>query len=238
MPVVIRVDTDAAIARLRSVRSNVPLATAIALTRTATRARDALQAEMRRAFDRPTPYTLRSVYVKPATPADLEARVGLKDQAGAKASLSPAELLAHHFRGGARKQKRLEQLLARIGLISATERVVPGAGAKLDRYGNMNRGQIQQMLSQIRAGADPSTYRSASTRSRRNVRRAGRIFWSRGGRLARGAWIDQGDPIGVRPLLVVVSGTSYRRVINLPDVVGKVVAREFGPELARQLSRR
>jgi hypothetical protein len=111
--------------------------------------------------------------------------------------------------------------------------LAPGSGAKLDQYGNMNRGQLQQILSQLRAGFDSLSWQSQSKRSRRNVKRAGRIFWSRGGHLARGAWLAQGRT--VTPLLVAVSSARYRLRIDLPDVAKRVVSRTFSLEFERFL---
>lgn len=212
---------------IRNLEKQTRFATAKALTKTAQKVQTKLVRKMQKKFDRPTPYTLRSTFIKPATKGNLTAMVGLKDRAGSKAGLPPAELLAHHFTGGGRAIKGLERYLQRAGLISAGEFVVPGAGARLDRYGNMSRGQIAQLMSQLRIGIDPHQYASKSARSRRNVSKAGRIFWSRGGHLARGAWIDMGNSAGVRPLLVVVKGARYKRRIDLEQIAHKVVSKEW-----------
>lgn len=212
---------------IRDLEKQTRYATAKALTQTAKKVQTQLVREMQDKFDRPTPYTLRSTFIKPATKDNLTATVGLKDRTGAKASLPPAELLAHHFTGGGRLMKGLERYLQRAGLISAGEFVIPGAGARLDQYGNMSRGQIAQLMSQLRIGIDPHQYASKSARSRRNVSKAGRIFWSRGGHLARGAWIDMGHSIGVRPLLVVVKGARYKRRIVLEQIAREVVSKEW-----------
>jgi hypothetical protein len=221
-------------AHIAGLQKQVRFATSKALNATAKKVQARVVQEMGAAFDRPTPYTLRSfALLKPATKAELTAIVGLKDRAGAKARMPPAELLAHQFNGGGRAWKGLELWLSRAGLIGAGEYVAPGAGARLDRYGNMSRGQVQQLLSQLRAGPDPAAYASKSARSRRNVKKAGRIFWARGnardGHLPRGAWIDMGPPIGLRPLLLVVSRPTYRKRIDLERIAREVVGREFGP---------
>jgi hypothetical protein len=57
----------------------MPFAVALALTRTAQDVKRAEQAEMRGVFDRPTPFTLNSLFTKPATKQSLEARVWVKD---------------------------------------------------------------------------------------------------------------------------------------------------------------
>jgi hypothetical protein len=224
---------DKTLANIAGLQKQVRFAAAKALTQTAKKVQTRLIAEMGSQFDRPTPYTLRSTFVKPATKTELSAIVGLKDRAGSKAAMPPAELLAHQFKGGGRLWKGLERYLHRAGLIGAGEFVAPGAGARLDRFGNMSRGQISQLMSQLRIGIDPYQYATKSARSRRNVSKAGRIFWARGnakdGHLPRGAWIDMGPPVGLRPLLLVVSRPAYRRRIDLDRLARDVVAKEWGP---------
>lgn len=223
-------------------RNQLPFATAAALTRTAKRVQNELLEEMKREFDRPTPWTLRSTFIAPATKRKLEATVGLKDRPYPGNRLSSAQILAHQFAGGGRHVKGVEMWLRRAGYLGANEFVTPGQGARLDRYGNMSRGQVQQILSQLKAGLDPAAHASQSTRSKRNVRRAGAIFWSRGeGRTAhlpRGAWQRHGLHL-VKPLLIAVASPSYTRRINLRAIGEKVVRehaqREFNEALATAL---
>ena len=62
-------------------------------------------------------------------------------------------------------------------------------------------------------------------------------WWSRGGNLARGAWIDLGRASGVKPLLMVISAPRYRRRIVIEEVVRKTVAREFDVQFAQAYQR-
>ncbi len=223
-------------------RNQVPFATAVALTRTAKRVQTELVEEMKREFDRPTPWTLKSTFLRPATKRNLEAVTGIKDRAYAGNRLSSAQLLAHQFAGGARQVKALEMWLRRAGYLGTDEFVAPGSGAKLDRYGNMSRGQVQQILSQLKAGLDSASHASGSARSKRNVKRAGKIFWSRGtGRteqLPRGAWQRHGLHL-VKPLLIAVKSPSYARRIDLQrlgkQVVRQHAQREFNQALEAAL---
>ena len=233
----VSVDVAPALRLLGNVEKQARFATAVALTRTAGHAQRALTDEMGGKFDRPTPYTLRSTWIKKATKALLVAEVMLKDRLLSKTQQPPGELLAHHFNGQSRMHKGLERYLMGAGLISRDEYVVPGAGVRLDRYGNMSRGQIQQIISQLKVGLDSASYASDSARSRRSVKKAGRIFWSRGGHLPRGAWIDMGNPVGIRPLLMVAGSVRYQRRINLPKIAQDAIARHFDAEFAAAFKR-
>lgn len=245
-------DIDKLAQLIDSIKSRqIPFALAKALTLTAKAAQKDTYTEFERKFDRPAPLTMRSLFIKPATKGDLTAEVFLKDRPiGGKQQLSMAQLLRHQFGGGSRAAKSLENLLRFNGFIGKGEFIVPGAAAKLDRYGNMVRGQIAQVLSQIGAGAAGYDNRSTSSpRSRRNVARAGKIFWSHGrqqsaggakkrqwyetdlssmpsAHLPKGAWMRAGRT--VKPILIVVSGApTYRKRIDMDAIGKRAVARDF-----------
>ena len=261
----IRVDgLDRLNALLTNKAKQINYATAVALTKTAKKVEHELYGEFRRVFDRPTPTTMRSLRTKPAKKTDLTAEVFVKDQPlGKKNPNSMADVLAHQFKGGGRIHKQLETVLRQQGFLQAGQFVAPGSAAKLDRYGNMSRGQIVQILSQIgvrRAGSDSSPTKSA--RSRKNVAAAGRIFWSRGragnkkalvdkatgitfgftggkqNHLPAGAWVSDGK--SVKPLLIVTSGQTYKRRVDMHAIGRRVVSREwdrtFDAELAKAMA--
>lgn len=202
-----------------------------AITKTAKDVERELKRTMASNTDRPTPYFMKSTFVQAATKKQLVARTGLKDRIFSKNRIPSAEMFEHHFRGGARVPKALELYLRRAGLLGGNEFVVPGAGVRLDSFGNMSRGQVQQIMSQLRIGSDPYAYASSSKRSKRNVQKAGRIFWARGnardGHLKRGAYIDMGPPIGLRPLLVAIQAPFYRQRFNLPQLAKTTIAKTW-----------
>lgn len=206
-------------------RRQVPFAMSRTINQVAKVIQFEVQAAMSRDLDRPTPFVLKSVFVKYSNKQNLKAAVFIRDRELSKNPYSIADIIRQQFQGGPRIRTRLEGALTRAGLISNNEFVAPGAGAKLDRYGNLSRGQIQQLLSQIFASSNSEANRTGSARSRLSVRRAGRIFWSRGGHLPRGAYIDDGTRI--RPLLMVVSAPQYRKRIYMHEIAQRVVDKDF-----------
>ena len=66
---------------------------ATALTRTAVEVKDALRAELPRVFDRPTPYTLNSLFVKPARADRLQAETYFKDDSAGSGTPATKYLL-------------------------------------------------------------------------------------------------------------------------------------------------
>ena len=210
-----------------------------AITKTAKDVESELKREMAAKTDRPTPFFLKSTFVQPATRQRLMARVGLKDRIFGKNGIAAADRFGHHFQGGGRVPKALEKYLRSVGLLGKDEFIVPGAGARLDAFGNMARGQVQQVISQLRLGLDPYAWSSDSKRSKRNVKLAGRIFWARGnardGHLKRGAYIDMGPPVGLRPLLAVVRSPSYGMRFDLPRLRENTIAKTWDENLRSSL---
>lgn len=261
MKIDVRVSMDGVIKALGRLEKQTKVATMIALTKTAKHIQKMMLDEFNQQFDRPTRTVMKSLFVDPAKKDKLAARVYLKDKSlGGKNPRSMAQILGHHFAGGGRQHKQLEDVLRQYGYLEAGEFVVPGAAAKLDRYGNMNRGQITQILSQIglvRGGFDSTP--TASRRSKRNVAKAGVIFWSGGPaksrrklvdkatgiaygttgtgatNLPKGAWMRAGR--SVKPLWIVVNGTAYRRRFDFQRTGQAAVDRHFATEFDAALTR-
>lgn len=228
-------------------RQQVPFATAKALTLTAKEVEKSAYNEMRSRFDRPTPFVMRGLRTKPARKNSLTAMVYVKDyQISGHNSFSSAyqsglaNILGHEFSGGPRQRKMIEMRFQQKGLITSSEYLVPGAGAKIDSYGNMSRGQTQQILSQI--GMTQSGYSnlpSNSSRSKRNQQKAGQIFWSPGnvrghnGFLPKGVWLRTRGGLSLKPLLIVVRQPSYKQRIDLQQLSRQVIARDFNGIFAK-----
>lgn len=135
-------------------RKQLPYATRRALTDTVRIATAEIRKRLPQLFDRPVPFTSGAFYAKPAyssTGSSLEAFVGIKDFApkGTPAS----KYLAPEIDGGPRRIKRFERRLdVAIGLPNMA--TIPGTGALLDAFGNMQRKQIGDLLSHLRAFSD------------------------------------------------------------------------------------
>lgn len=156
-------------ADLQKVEKQVTFATAVALTRTAQLVKTELEKEMGSVFDRPTRWTLNSLRLFPAKKNKLEARVWMKDEADKAAPAT--RWLAPQIEGGDRPAKRSESLLRKRGRLPEGKFIVPARGAKLDRHGNLSRGQIQKILSGLGVQFDSYQNSTNSRRSRGNRRR-------------------------------------------------------------------
>lgn len=207
----------------------LPFACAVALTRTAKDGQQALYTEMDVVWDRPTPFSKRSLFIKPATKANLAASVEIKDRFPSGSTAAPDDIYQHQYEGGSRRRKGLERFATTAGLIGATEVLVPASGAKLDAYGNMARSQVVQVMSQLRLGLDPASWKTSSARSKAHRKKSGEVFWSRGGHLSRGIWMRRGR--SMVPIMLAASGVTYRARMNLPRVVNATVDAKFAIHL-------
>jgi hypothetical protein len=135
-------------------------ANVLALTRTAYRVRDAEYAEMQRVFDRPTRFTLNSLYVDSATKLKPEAIVETKPGAN---SVPAGRYLSPQVEGGVRRAKSHEAKLGNYTL--------PSKFAQLDAYGNFPAAQYRKLISNIGADFDQSANSSRTAASKRRRKR-------------------------------------------------------------------
>lgn len=224
-------------------RRQIPFASALALTRTSQEIERREQHEMRDVFDRPTPWTMGALRVKPATKTKLEASVDFKDFAGK--GVPATKYLPPEVYGGARNMKRFERALSLIGVLPPNHWAVPGAAAKLDAWGNMDRGQLIQILSYFRAFPE-SGYRANITDKRRatlakgSKRRYGVVYFATkpGGRLPAGVWMREIHGLGtrLRPILIFVTRAYYEGIFDFHYVAERtaqeVLPREFDKAMA------
>lgn len=139
------------------IRSRVPKITAMTLTEVGKGFKAEVERRLPEVFDRPTPWTMRSLYLKPATPQELSARVWFKDEAG-KGGTPASKYLLSQVEGGERRHKAFEKALIRFGVMASNEYAVPGAGAQIDQHGNMSHAQITQILAGVGALQGMSDY--------------------------------------------------------------------------------
>lgn len=190
----------------------IPFATANALTAIAKRIKAGEIAVMKQRLDRPTPFTLNSLYIKAARKNKPEARVWFKDYASKG---TPAgKYMQPSVIGGTRRNKRFEKALTARGILPDGQFALPASGAALDSYGNVSRGLYVKVLSGLKAfgqqGYDANATDSARSRRKGN---AARYFvatidgtsgiWER----VKSAFGD-----GARPLFVFTDSAPHYRV--------------------------
>lgn len=210
---------------LRGFENQIPFATAMALTHLAQDIRQAEKGHLRGALDRPTPYTVNAVRIRPATKRSLEAYIWLLDEA--PKGTPPVKYLRPLIAGGQREPKRFERALRRAGVLPASLHTVPGRDARLNRFGNLTAGTYTKILSDLQAS--PDEFQNAPIRARKQ--RGGKGKYSR-----RHFVLFRGShPIGVyqrtgkrtlKSILHFARDTpTYRQQIDFVGVALKVVER-------------
>jgi len=220
--------------------------TAKALTATAKSAKEAVVREMQRVFDRPTPFTLRSVFWKGASvdQGRMYAQVYLKGDRAHKGSKATDYLLPQ-VEGGTRVPKKFEQMLQRANILPRGMAAVPGRDAKRDAYGNMSRGQLVQVLSALQTFQDTGAGSDKNMTPRRRAQLARDKTSRKTGKVTKGfeyfllrearqgflpgvyQKVRYGDRVVPRIILVFVRAPNYRQRLPFRSVVDGVVAREF-----------
>lgn len=214
-------------------------AVATALTRTAKKVQDEMRDELRATFDRPTLFTLNAMRMWPATADRLVARVGFRDDG--TGGVNPNHYMLPNVQGGERRDKRLEAALRAIGALPQGWYAVPGQGARLDSHGNMSRGQVIQILSQLRvmltAGFNRNMAQGAAgVASQRKA--GGRFFVMPVGNPTRTQpGVYQREFIGsnITPVIVFVSGVRYQARWPFWSNARRRAERHLGGELARSV---
>lgn len=196
-------------------------ALADALNHTANQADQVLQVDMSSVFDRPTPWALNSIRILNATPASLEAAVWVKDESGGKNPFSAEDYLLPQVEGGERIKRRSEGYLREAGILPAGRFIVPAAGARLDAYGNIQRGHMMQILSGLKA-LNRSGSDHGATDSRRSLRKGHALafFVMKRGKTAIGIAERRGKDVVM--VLAFVQQPQYRERFKFHDVVRRV----------------
>lgn len=211
----------------------LPFATVYALTKTAQDVQQAEYAAMRQAFDRPTPFTLASLYVSPATKLKPVASVQFKEGFG---SVPAWRYLGPEIEGGRRVKKAHERRLEAAGVLKADEYAVPGRSAKLDSYGNMRGSQIEQILSQTGAAGGSGYLANQTARSRRRNTTRARYFVMRDRGVPPGIY-ERGAGRTIVPVLVFVRQPRYAKRLPFRETAEQTVNRLFDVRLQEGIRR-
>lgn len=222
-------------------KRQLPFAQALALTKLAEEARKQIAAQAAKVFDRPKPSTINTgnsgpMFLRAATKRKPEAEVRVKDRPQVKGD--PALVyLSHAILGGGRVEKRSEFLLRKNGILPNGFFIVPGSGAKLDKYGNVSNGQIQQILALLRSQRDSlaNSSRDDGGKSRNFANLNRRYFVASATRqetrhLPEGVWERLPGKRRIQPVLIFTPRAPvYRKRLNFYEIQAEV-ANTLGPQ--------
>jgi hypothetical protein len=205
------VETKKALATLAG---QLPYATSLALNRTGNVVLAAQREEMRRSFDRPTPYTLNALFQTKARKDNLETRTRIKSPSLAEAGQTEKRYVGVQIFGGDRKDKASERILRQRGLLPAGYQMVPGGGIKLDEYGNVPGGTVQAILKALLAD-----YTGGRVKATRGTFVIGQVGGTQGiWKVQRNKWL---------PMFIFVRKPSYQRRLDYYGVSERTFARNW-----------
>lgn len=208
------------IANMQDVHGRVvPHAAAAALTRTAKLAQtETIPAEMQRVFMSPRPYTLKSLFVVPATPVDLSARVAVKNMASGKATL-PEHYLLPEVMGGKRNLTRTESGLIKLGVMRADEHMVPYNATEAQYE---NGAYMRRLLRNVEASKGRKRSKGAPKGLFAHASRKG----------TRGIWQSTGKALSLMFLFTRRSPV-YGQRLDYSRVVQRTAEQHFPAEFER-----
>lgn len=214
--------------KMGNMGKQVTFAAAQALTKTARDIADQRQKTARSTFDRPREQTVRAIQAKGATKQNLTSTVSIRDDRAVPASA----YLAANIKGGGRSLKRSEIMLRAAGILPSGMFTVPGAAAKLDAYGNMSRGQINQILAYFRTFGRTTLNStrmnmSAAKRSKTAARRAYFIIPVKDRKIGLYPGIWQQDSNNIKPVLMFVSAPRYKAIFGFDKVDRDEISSKF-----------
>lgn len=225
----------------------IPFALAKTLTKTAQDVRDAEYRAMSEQLDRPTRFTLNSLFVRPARKNRFEAVVWLKDSG----DTATRQYLSRQIEGGKRPAKRFEKALQRAGLLPQGWVAVPGRDVDRDGYGNVPASFIVRLLSYLDAFSEQGYKANATDKRRKKMadvvrtssgylkingvqyfvskgvgHRSGVGSWKHGREqhLPAGIWVKTGTHgADVKPVFLFVPSARYSKRFRFWDVATQVI---------------
>jgi len=215
--------------RIEAGQRGVLRATAKALTFTAERAQRRVTKIIPRVFDKPTPFTRKSVRKTTANVlarGPLSSNVYFKD-IRANDLFGEMHYLQPQVAGGTRVQKRAEKRLGGYW--------VPGKDARLNKYGNLTRGTWNKALADIgKYGQFTGDAANTLTKAQGGTKRI--LYFLRRHKNGRRV-IYKKVRKRIIPWMVEVSRPQYRVRLRFRKIVTKVAAKEYGPLFDKAMQR-
>ena len=210
----------------------VPFVLAKTLTALAGDARDHLIKKLPVAFDRPTPFTQRGVFTKPAQKTTLAAEVYFPESQSEQGKPTREYIRPGAEGASARHQKKTEFLLTRMGYLPAGWVTTPGSyitnNGKLDGYGNMPGSYYKQIIRSLGIKTTKGPPKPPSGASQRRASRMGvaseffavvpgaNQLGKNGGYLPSGVWKRTGKGgHQLQQYLKFIKKASYKRRLDV-----------------------
>ncbi len=210
--------------------NQIPFAMMLTLNEIGVDALNAVEREIEDTFDNPTRWTKKAFYLRRASKRNLFALIERKTAVGRR------NYLETQSQGGVRPQTGLEKLLSkRLPYSGHFRTVTPASGMRLNKYGNVSPGQLQRVLSGVKAQRDSAQNQTKKSKARHGKRES--YFVAREGRHLSPGIYSRKDRKIKKVLHLSSSAANYRAKLNVGKPIERVVSQDFAPKLARHLQR-
>ncbi len=210
-------------------KHQLPFATSVALNDTGKDLIELNKRHMRRTFHNPTRWTLNAFHFRRATKRRLQIKIQRKFAAARK------DYLLRQVEGGPRHKTGLERLLnARLG----AGYVVPTKHARKNKHGNVSPGQIQKVLSGLKAQGDAAQNETKTSGTRKRRSNAARYFTPRaGGRMTPGIYERKGRKAPKKIFAFTDQAPTYRNAFKFYPKMNAATGRRFPRHFYRALAK-
>jgi hypothetical protein len=222
---------------------NQKFAVAVALTRSAKLAQEAIRQAMVSNFDRPNPYTLNSTFVQTASKSNLQAAVKIKDlvtKGKASGKNQPNRFLNPQVYSGMRPTKGIERKLAGIDSAMVGKLITPVLkNLPLDSYGNPTRGIYNKVIAGMAPmkGKAPLSPKGRALKTIYVVKKTGiyevvRDFVRSGRGKTRKVTTKT---TSFKRLFNIVNKANYKQRLDFFGIAEKTVQKNFQDELVKSI---
>lgn len=206
-------------------QNQIPFAISLGLNSLAFDAKRDVQYRLPQIFDRPTPFTVNSMYVVKSHKKQNPIAASLGFKYFASKGTPAAKYLMHHTTGGGRAHKKAEESLIRAGRIAGNKYLVPGPAADLNQYGNIKHSEMGKMLSALEASWDSAANSKGAKRAAFIMSRSGKTILKR----VTSGRTNAGSHFRTRrmymPFMFVTDQPHYSKSLDLQSIVDRYVDR-------------
>ena len=208
-------------------QKRMAIATVAAIKDTAFQMQAGLKEEMRKVFDRPTPWALGTVRVDitEAKKTTQTAWVGLDYEGGKTANLWETPAFApHEVQGGNRGIKPSERQLRAAGILPEGYSIAPARDAWLDQYGNIPGPQMVQILSSVKAFGEIGYLMNRTGKSRGKQKNRYFVRYVAGRPI--GIW-ERLDKYNASAVIIFIRRPTYKKRFDFYGVARRIALTNF-----------
>lgn len=222
---------------LGDISYKMPSVLARGLTETAKDVKEQVNGWLPRLLDRPTPYTMKSLFVFPAEKNDLRAAVAFRSEVYGRQprhfmdQVHASRSMRAQVYGGRRELKASEKRLLANGITKdGRQFLIPAKGAKIDRYGNVPGSFMNKVLyGGVKMGSASQGYEYPMNRRTQGESKYGQYFVLKKnfGHTPVGIFKNMGKKKPPMPVFLFASKADYKSRIPFEQIARAQIDRSY-----------